>query len=170
MERWLTTGQAAAVLGTSTTTVRKLAAAGVLTCRTEVRPQRRRWVISEESALRWVSENGRIDERRQQAASTAGPSSVAQAEIARLRDDNAVLRDVGLRLRARNEAVAAAEAHQARAAELLGEAVAQQAAAAAQLRQALGEQDDAIGQLLTPGAAEALGYGADKLPRAAPTA
>lgn len=170
MERWLTTGQAAAILGTSTTTVRTLAASNQLICQTEVRPQRRRWLISEESALRWVAANGRIDERLQQAGSTAGPSADAQAEIARLRDDIAVLRHVALRLRARNEAVAAAEAHQARAVELLNEAVAQQAAAAAQLRQALGEQDDALGQLLTPGAAEALGYGAEKPPSAAPTA
>jgi excisionase family DNA binding protein len=168
VERWLTTGQAAVVLGTSTTTIRKLAAAGQLTCRTETRPARRRWLISEESALRWLAENGRIDERRQQASRADGGDGYA--EMARLRDDNAVLRDVTLRLRARNDAVSAAEAHQARAVELLGQAMAEQAAAAAQLRLALTEQDDALGQLLTPGAAQALGYGAEKPPSAAPTA
>lgn len=176
VDRWIGTVEAAAILGTSTTTVRKMAEGGELEHRISPRSKRRHWLISEASAHAWVAAHGRIDDRRRRTATATAPPAVA-AELAatrrerdRLLDDNVSLRDVALRLRARNEAIANAEARQARASQLLIEALAEQAQAANELRTAITQQDDALGQLLTPGAASRLGYDTDSPASAAPTA
>lgn len=155
MERWLTTAQAAEILGTTTTTVRSLANKGHLVSQVSPRVHRQRWLVSEGSTHEYLLQHGRFDERRRGRLTATAPASDAEAqdELGRLRGEVVALRDVALRLRARNEAVAAAEAHQARSAELLVGALDEQAKAVAQLRRALGEQDDALGQLLTPGTA-----------------
>lgn len=173
MDRWLTTAQAAEVLGTTSTTVRKLALEGVLDCKITPRPRRQRWSISEHSVHAYLAQHGRIDLRRRKRTAPASSDALVAAirlERDRLRDENAALRDVALRLRVRNDAVATAEAHQARAAELLLRGLTEQASAAAHLRRAIAEQDEALGQFLTPGAAAISDYEADSPAKAAPTA
>src|SRR5690242_19036627 len=61
---WLTTGQAAAMLGTSTTTIRNMAARGELAYQVTSGQERQKWAISHASVQAWLAANGRIDERR----------------------------------------------------------------------------------------------------------
>jgi excisionase family DNA binding protein len=162
---WLTTGEAAALLGTSTTTIRAMAARGELMHRTTSGQERQRWAISHDAAESWLAANGRIDERRgrrhsipvqdtdvrQQLTTMTQQYRSVQAERDRLRDEVAVLRAVALQLRARNDAVSEAESYQAEAAKLLLDAARAQAQATAALRRGLSAQDDALGQYLEPG-------------------
>jgi excisionase family DNA binding protein len=162
---WLTTGQAADRLGTTTTTVRAMAARGELVHRiTRVRT-RQKWAISRDSVRAWLAANGRIDDRRhkhhagpaqdadvrEQLASMTQQYRHVQADRDRLGDEVAALRTVALHLRARNDAVREAEAYQAEAAKLLLDAARAQSRAAEALRRGLAAQDDAIGQFLVPG-------------------
>lgn len=162
---WLTTGQAAAMLGTSTTTIRAMAARGELVHQITDGRERQRWTISRMSAQSWLAANGRIDDRRNRRH--AGPTQDAdvhrvldsvrhqlqhmQADRDRLSDEVAALRVVALQLRARNEAVSDAESYQAKAARLLLDAAQAQALAAEALRRGLSAQDEALGQFLVPG-------------------
>lgn len=162
---WLTTGQAADLLGTSTTTVRALAARGELVHRITSGRERQKWAISRESVLAWLTTNGRIVDRRhkhhavpaqdadvrEQLASMTQQYRHVQADRDRLGNEVAVLRTVALQLRARNDAVREAEAYQAEAARLLLDAAHAQGRAAEALRRGLAAQDDAIGQFLVPG-------------------
>ena len=163
---WLTTGQAAAMLGTSTTTIRAMAARGELVHRTTSGQERQKWSISRDSAQSWLAANGRIDERRhnrrqaapaqdaevrQQLASMTQKYRYLQADHDRLSDEVVVLRAVALQLRARNTAISEAESYQAEAAKLLLDAARAQARATEALRRGLSAQDDALGQFLVPG-------------------
>jgi excisionase family DNA binding protein len=162
---WLTTGEAADMLGTSTTTIRAMAARGELVHRTTSGQERQKWAISRDSAQSWLAANGRIDERRhsrkaasaqdadvrQQLASMTQQYRYLQADHDRLSEEVAVLRAVALQLRARNAAVSEAESHQAEAAKLLLDATRAQARATEALRRGLSAQDDALGQFLVPG-------------------
>ena len=162
---WLSTGEAAAMLGTSTTTVRTMAARGELVHRITGGQERQRWAISRDSAQSWLATNGRIDDRRhrrhavptqdadvhQQLASMTQQYRYLQADHDRLSDEVAVLRTVALQLRARNDAVSEAESYQAEAAKLLLDAARAQARATEALRRGLSAQDDALGQFLVPG-------------------
>jgi excisionase family DNA binding protein len=162
---WLTTGEAAAMLGTSITTIRAMAARGELIHRNTSGQKRQKWAISRDSARSWLATNGRVDERRhnrqvataqdadarQQLASMMQQYQYLQADRDRLSDEVAVLRAVALQLRARNTAVSEAESHQAEASKLLLEATRAQARATEALRRGLSAQDDALGQFLVPG-------------------
>jgi hypothetical protein len=162
---WLTTGQAAAMLGASITTIRNMAERGELECRVTSGRERQKWAISHDSAQAWLAANGRIDERRhkrhaalaqdadirQQLASVVQQVQYLQADRDRLSDEVAVLRAVALQLRARNAAVSEAESHQAEASRLQLEATRAQARATEALRRGLSAGDDALGQFLVPG-------------------
>lgn len=131
-----------------------MALRGELECRRVEGGQRASWRILEESVHRRLAESGRVDRARKVAP--RGISDQVEVEAIRrsrdaLRDEIATLREVALQLRARNDAVAAADAHQGRAAALLTEALREQGLAAERLRAALDAQDAALGQFLVPG-------------------
>lgn len=171
MEEWLRTGEAARRLGTSTTTVRAMAARGELEHTRTPGGTRASWRVSGRSVDRWLAAYGRVSDRLDRGKRTGEhgkatgarrPDDIEQ-ELRRTRSardalsgEVATLRGVALQLRARNEAIADAEAHQAKAGRLLAQAFEEQAAAADQLRRGLAAQDDALGQFLVPGA-DALG-------------
>lgn len=131
-----------------------MALRGELECRRVDGRQRASWRILEESVHRRLADGGRVDGARK--ATPSGISDQVDVEAMRrsadaLRDEVATLREVALQLRARNDAVAAADAHQGRAAALLTEALREQGLAADRLRAALAAQDAALGQFLVPG-------------------
>lgn len=153
---WLRTGEAARLLGTTPTTVRAMALRGELVCRRVEGSQRTSWRILEESVRRRLADEGRVDSaRRVRPSGTPGGADLEtmRRSMDALRDEVATLREVALQLRARNDAVAAADAHQGRAAALLTEALREQGLAADRLREALAAQDAALGQFLVPGSA-----------------
>lgn len=165
MDAWLSTGEAAALLGTSTTTIRTMAARGDLEYRTVRGHERAKWTISRGSVESWLAANGRIDRRRRgrESAPAGGDDGLGrlesmeqqnrylQADRDRLRDEVVTLRAVALQLRARNDAITEAESYQAQAAKLLLDAARAQSQAADALRRGLEAQDNALGQFLVPG-------------------
>ena len=162
---WLTTGEAAAMLGTSTTTIRAMAGRGDLVHRITDGRERRRWAISRDSAQSWLAAHGRVNDRRsyrrtavthdadfhQVLGTVVQELRHMEADRDRLSNEVAVLRAVALQLRARNEAISQAESYQAQASKLLLDAAQAQALAAEALRRGLSAQDDALGQFLVPG-------------------
>lgn len=165
MDAWLTTGEAAALLGRSTTTIRAMAARGDLEYRTVRGNERTRWAISRDSAESWLASSGRFDRRRRsrqtapigdddllrRLESMEQQHRYLQADRDRLSDEVATLRAVALQLRARNDAITEAESYQAQAAKLLLDAARAQSQAADALRRGLSAQDNAVGQFLVPG-------------------
>jgi excisionase family DNA binding protein len=165
VDRWLSTGEAADLLGTSTTTVRAMASRGELVHQVTRGRRRQKWMISRESAQSWLAAHGRIDDRRhrrwpasiqdddarQQLANMTQLYQHMQADRDRLSNEVAALRTLAMQLRIRNAAVSEAESHQAQAARLWLEAAQAQARAADALRRGITAQDDALGQFLVPG-------------------
>jgi uncharacterized coiled-coil DUF342 family protein len=142
-----------------------MASRGDLVYETSSGAERQKWSISRASVDSWLAAKGRIDDRRHRPhAASAQDDDLrqqlehmvelyrhVQEERDRLTDEVAALREVALQLRARNEAVSAAEAHQAQAASLYLDAAHAQAQAAEALRRGLSAQDDALGQFLVTG-------------------
>lgn len=166
MDAWLSTGEAAALLGTTTTTIRTMAVRGDLEYRTVRGNERARWTISRASVESRLAANGRMDRRRRsrQGAPIENDEGLGrlessmeqhyqdlQADRDRLRDEVAALRAVALQLRARNDAITEAESYQAQAAKLLLDAARAQSQATDALRRGLSAQDHALGQFLVPG-------------------
>ena len=142
MSEWLRTGEVARMLGTTTTTVRKMAERGDLEYQLQQRPSRSVWRISAASVATY-------------RARTTHPIPAGRApdEENRLRDEIADLRAVVAQLQDRNELVLAAHDRQVRAAHLLAQAVDESLSAADDLRRALDAHDRTLTQLLTPGSA-----------------
>src|SRR5437879_2623221 len=81
---WLTTGQAADLLGTSTTTVRAMAARGELVHRITSRRERQKWAISRDSVRAWLTANGRIDDRRHKHHAVPAQDADVREQLASL--------------------------------------------------------------------------------------
>lgn len=143
MSEWLRTGEVARMLGTSTTTVRKMAERGDFAYELLQRPRRAVWRISAASVATYRARTTRLI--------AAGR---APADESRLHDEIVDLRAVIAQLQDRNELVLAAHDRQVRAAHLLAQAVDESLSAANDLRRALDAQDQTLTQLLIPGSAD----------------
>lgn len=166
-DSWLTTEQASIMLGTSKTTVRAMAARGELTYRKTRVQQRSKWVISKESVQARLDQYGRVHEQRRAHSTDQPPFDADLRELLdavqrehqeitrdrdRLRDEVANLREVTLRLRARNAAITEADSHRARAEQATRDLAEARRMEAEALRRGLNEADEALRQFLIPGA------------------
>jgi hypothetical protein len=154
------------MLGTSKTTVRAMADRGELKYRkTRVR-QRSKWWISKESVQARLNQYGRVREQGRVHSTDQPPSEAdlrqlldtvqrAHQEMTsdrdRLRDEVANLREVVLRLRARDAAITEADSYRARAEQATRDLAEARRMEAEALRRGLNEADEALGQFLIPG-------------------
>lgn len=170
---WYTTGRAAALLGTTTPTIRAMVGDGRLVGESREGRERRTWKVLESSVEAYLVEHGRFEVRpvrrksaddadlREQFGAMRAELRDLRAQVATDRESSAreraelaaqvtALRDLPLRLRAKADAVQEAGEEQAAAADHLRDALAAQARATDALRRALREQDDALGEFLVP--------------------
>lgn len=164
MDRWITTGEAAAMLGTSITQIRDMAARGDLDYQIQSRPQRDRWLISCDSVRRELDRRGRFDDRRavrheqsadtrelrRQLADARRRLLACEAERNRLSEEVEKFREAALLLRARNEAMDGADELGARGAQLALELAGVKAEETEKVKQALARADEALGLFLIP--------------------
>lgn len=153
------------MLGTSRTTIRAMAARGDLTYHKTLVRQRSKWWISKESVQARLDQYGRVDEqRRARRVGQAHEADLrdlldtvqrAHQEMTndrdRLRDEVENLREVVLRLRARNAAVTEADSYRAQAEQAVHDLAEARRMEADALRRGLNEADEALRQFLIQG-------------------
>ena len=152
---WITTTEAAVLLGTTGTTVRKMGERGHLEVRLEERTERRRWSVRRASVASYLAENGRLDVAKRNRAVASDEASSAlldeiQRDRARLAAEVLRLQGLAIQLRVRNEALDEADAHRSAAMQHLQSALREQAAANDSLRRAIAAQDEALGSQVVP--------------------
>jgi excisionase family DNA binding protein len=81
MPRWVTTSQAAQMLGTSKPTVTTLIAKGILQASRQTRGKLSIWHIDESSVQRWLGEHGRYDEHNHERRSRLARLEVEVLEL-----------------------------------------------------------------------------------------